>query len=116
MASKTDEFRKTADDCRQLAKGAKNSFEKQDWPEVALSGNGKSEPRGGCLSPGELTPGTFVIVSGIPDSPLMDAIWEIIDVNDAYCVLKLHRGDRAFLTVVPLHEHDFYRADHLVAA
>jgi len=44
----------------------------------------------------------------------MDAIWEIIDVNDAYCVLKLHRGDRAFLTAVPLHEHDFYRADHLV--
>ena len=46
----------------------------------------------------------------------MDAIWEIIAVNDPHCVLKLHRGDRAFLTVVPLHEHDFYRADHLVAA
>ena len=48
----------------------------------------------------------------------MDAIWEIIAVNDPHCVLKLHRGNRplepAFLTAVPLHEHDFYRADHLV--
>ena len=83
-----------------------------------------SGPRSGGLSSEELTPGTFVTVSEnkrISDRSLVDAIWEIIAVNEAHCVLKFHRGnrplDRAFLTrIVPLHEHEFYQADHLVAA
>ena len=83
-----------------------------------------SGPRSGGLSSEELTPGTFVTVSEnkrISDRSLVDAIWEIIAVNEAHCVLKFHRGNRpldpAFLTrIVPLQEHEFYQADHLVAA
>ena len=35
MASKADEFRKNAADCRQLAEITKNSFDKEHWLEVA---------------------------------------------------------------------------------
>jgi hypothetical protein len=88
-------------------------------------GTGKSEPRGASLSPAELTPGTFVTVSEskrIPDRSLVEAIWVIIAVNEAHAVLKFHCGcptphNPAYATrIVPLREHDFYRANHLVAA
>ena len=76
---------------------------------MIIPGKGKSGPQGGGLSPGELTPGTFVTVSEnkrISDRSLVDAIWEIIAVNDAHCVLKFHRGNRpldpAFLTRIVL--------------
>jgi hypothetical protein len=35
MASKAEEFRKNADDCRQRAERAKNSFDKEHWLEMA---------------------------------------------------------------------------------
>jgi hypothetical protein len=35
MASKTEEFRKNADNCRQQAERAKNSFDKEHWLEIA---------------------------------------------------------------------------------
>jgi hypothetical protein len=88
-------------------------------------GAGKSEPPGGGLSPGELTPGTFVTVSEskrIPDRSLVEAIWVIIAVNEAHAVLRFHCGGppphnpASATRIVPLREHDFYRADHLVAA
>jgi hypothetical protein len=86
---------------------------------------GKSEPRGEGLSPGELAPGTFVTVSEskrIPDRSLVEAIWVVVAVNEAHAVLRFHCGcprphdPEAATRIVPLHEHDFYRADHLVAA
>src|SRR3977135_2378521 len=88
-------------------------------------GAGESEPPGGGLLPGELTPGTFVTVSEskrVPDRSLVEAIWVVIAVNEAHAVLKFHCGgprpyDSASATrIVPLGEHEFYRADHLVAA
>ena len=35
MASKADEFRKHADDCRQRAERATNPFDKEHWLDVA---------------------------------------------------------------------------------
>jgi hypothetical protein len=81
----------------------------------------------GCsagLARNELEPGTFVTVSESKrtcDRSLVDAIWVVIAVNEAHALLKFHCGnpphDPAFATrVVPLGEHDFYRADHLVTA
>jgi len=90
-------------------------------PGEGKSGSGRSAAG---LAWGELAPGTFVTVSEskrVPDRSLVDAIWEIIAVNEAHVVLRFHCGspphDPNFATrIVPLHEHDFYRADHLVAA
>jgi hypothetical protein len=88
-------------------------------------GASKSGPRGACLSPAELTPGTFVTVSEskrIPDRSFAEAIWVIIAVNEAHAVLRFHCGcptprDSSYATrIVPLCEYDFYRADHLVTA
>jgi hypothetical protein len=88
----------------------------------------KDGPRGDRLSAGlnrdQLTRGTFVTVSEskrIADRSLVDAIWVVVAVNEAHAVLRFHCGsaphDPAFATrVVPLVEHDFYRADHLVEA
>jgi len=80
--------------------------------------------RGGRLSAEELVPGAVVTVSEnkrVADRSLVDAVWEIIAINEAHCVLKFDCGnpplDPAFLTrVVPLQEHDFYQADDLAAA
>jgi|ERR1700704_1882887 hypothetical protein len=88
------------------------SFNKSGAHSVIIPGKGKSGPQGGGLSPGELTPGTFVTVSEnkrICDRSLVDAIWEIIAINEAHCVLKFHCGNRpldpALLTrIVPLHD------------
>jgi hypothetical protein len=49
------------------------------------------------------------------------AIWEIVAMNKAHVVLRFHAGNRpidseSLTQVVPLHEHDFYRADDLAAA
>jgi hypothetical protein len=35
LASKAEEFRKNADDCRQQARRAKHSFDKEHWLEMA---------------------------------------------------------------------------------
>jgi hypothetical protein len=92
---------------------------------MVIPGAWKSEPRGAGLSPAELTPGTFVTVSEskrIPDRSLVEAIWVVIAVNEAHAVLRFHCGcpaphDPSSATrIVPLREHDFYRADHLVMA
>jgi hypothetical protein len=90
---------------------------------VITPGQGTSK-RGGRLSAEELVPGAVVTVSEnkrVADRSLVDAVWEIIAVNEAHCVLKFDCGnpplDPAFLTrVVPLQEHDFYQADDLAAA
>jgi hypothetical protein len=72
----------------------------------------------------ELTAGTFVTVSENKRAPadrsLGCAIWEVIGHNETHVVLRLHSPPRPlepiFPTyVVPLHEHDFYRADDLAA-
>src|SRR5438876_712485 len=88
----------------------------------------KNRPEGDRVGPGlkrdELTPGTFVTVSEsrrIADRSLVDAIWVVVAVNEAHAVLRFHCGspphDPVFATrVVPLAEHDFYRADQLAEA
>jgi len=83
---------------------------------------GGARPPG--LSPEDLVPGTFVTVSEskrVADRSLVYAIWEILAVNEAHVVLRLHGPaqpvDETMATrVVPLHEHDFYRADQLATA
>src|SRR5262249_4113552 len=75
-------------------------------------------------APEDLVPGTFVTVSEskrVADRSLVYAIWEILAVNEAHVVLRLHGPaqpvDEMMATrVVPLHEHDFYRADQLATA
>jgi len=72
----------------------------------------------------QLVPGTFVTVSEnkrIADRSLVYGIWEIVAVNETHIVLQLYGPPRPIepthpTLVVPLHEHDFYRADHLAAA
>jgi hypothetical protein len=57
---------------------------------VITPGEGTSK-RGGRLSARELVPGAFVTVSEnkrVADRSLVDAVWEIIAVNEAHCVLK----------------------------
>lgn len=76
------------------------------------------------LSSAELAPGTFVTVSEnrrIPDRSLVHSLWQVIAVNEAHVVLRFRAGmrpiDPDFETrIVPLREHDFYRADHLADA
>ena len=90
------------------------------------SNDSKSGPQwsAGAVSVGEFAPGTLVTVSEnkrICDRSLVDAIWEIVAVNEAHAVLKFRAGirplDPALETrIVPLHEYDFYRADDLAAA
>jgi hypothetical protein len=89
-----------------------------------------NEEKSGALRPGgglrlaELTPGAFVTVSEnkrISDRSLVEALWQIIAINEAHVALRFRAGirpiDPEFETrIVPLHEHDFYRADHLADA
>jgi hypothetical protein len=87
------------------------------------TGEGPSQPAGG-LSAAEIKSGLFVTVSEnnrIADRSLVDAIWEVVALNEAHAVLRFYAGlrplDPEFETrVVLLHEHTFYPADHLVAA
>ena len=70
---------------------------------MIIPGEGTSK-RGGRLSARELVPGAFVTVSEnkrVADRSLVDAVWEIIAVNEAHCVLKFelrqpHRLIRRF--------------------
>lgn len=88
------------------------------------SSEGKSQPSAGGVLPGALVPDTYVTVSEnkrVADRSLVDAIWQVVAVNETHAVLRFHAGirplDPDFETrIVPLHEHDFYRADHLAAA
>jgi hypothetical protein len=80
--------------------------------------------RGGPLAPGKLRVGTVVTVSEnkhTTDRSLVRTIWEVVAVNEAHVVLRFQAGSRpldsdSLTQVVPLHEHDFYRADELAAA
>jgi hypothetical protein len=91
---------------------------------VPSKGSAEIERAGAGLARDELTPGTFVVVSEskrIADRSLVDAIWIIVAVNEAHAVLRFHCGSPPhnpdFATrIVPLAEHDFYRADQLVKA
>jgi hypothetical protein len=85
----------------------------------------KGKPRrGGPLAPGKLRVGTVVTVSEnkhTTDRSLVRTIWEVVAVNEAHVVLRFQGGSRpldseSLTQVVPLHEHDFYRADELAAA
>lgn len=78
----------------------------------------------GAIPVGQLAPGAFVTVSEnkrICDRSLVDAIWEVVAVNEAHAVLKFRAGNRPLdpsleLRIVPLHEYDFYAADALADA
>jgi hypothetical protein len=89
-------------------------------PSMKTPGKEKS----GRRAPGKLRAGSLVTVSEnkrTTDRSLVQTIWEIVAMNKAHVVLRFHAGNRpidseSLTQVVPLHEHDFYRADDLAAA
>jgi hypothetical protein len=82
----------------------------------------RNDRAGPGLKREELTPGTFVTVSEnrrVADRSLVDAIWVVVAANEAHAVLRFHCGSFVHdppTCVVPLAEHDFYPANHLVEA